>query len=102
MANSADPDQMLHSVLSNLGLQCLLRPGCLNTLGKMAPMQGCYVIKDGDKLMHWYRHNLPIKNVFLSYSKGPDQTVHVCNLIRSCYLLTDTVEHINRGPRQRP
>ena len=28
MANRVDPDQMLHSVASDLGLHCLLRPGC--------------------------------------------------------------------------
>ena len=26
MANSVDPDQMLHSAMSDLGLHCLLRP----------------------------------------------------------------------------
>ena len=26
MANSVDPDQMLHSAASDLGLHCLLRP----------------------------------------------------------------------------
>ena len=31
MANSVDPDQMLHSAASDLGLQCLLWPGCPNT-----------------------------------------------------------------------
>ena len=34
MANSVDPDQMLHSFASDLGLHCLMRPICLNTLGK--------------------------------------------------------------------
>ena len=28
MANSVDPDQMLQSTASDLGLQCLLRPFC--------------------------------------------------------------------------
>ena len=28
MANSVDPDQMPHSVASDLGLHCLLRPVC--------------------------------------------------------------------------
>ena len=31
MANSADPDQMLHSAASDLRLHCLLRPVCPNT-----------------------------------------------------------------------
>ena len=31
MANSVDPDQMPHSVASDLGLHCLLRLACLNT-----------------------------------------------------------------------
>ena len=31
MANSVDPDQMLHSVASDLGLLFLQRPICLNT-----------------------------------------------------------------------
>ena len=30
MTNSADPDQMQHSAVSDLGLQCLLRPVCPN------------------------------------------------------------------------
>ena len=34
MANSADPDEMPHSVASHLGLYCLLRPVCPNTYGK--------------------------------------------------------------------
>ena len=33
MANSVDPDQMPHSVASDLGLHCLQRPICPNTLG---------------------------------------------------------------------
>ena len=31
MANSVDPDQMLHSAASDLGLHCLQRPNCPNT-----------------------------------------------------------------------
>ena len=31
VANNADPDQMPHSVASDLGLHCLLRPVCPNT-----------------------------------------------------------------------
>ena len=31
MANSVDPDQMLHSAASDLGLHCLQRPICPNT-----------------------------------------------------------------------
>ena len=31
MANSVDPDQIPHSVVSDLGLHCLLRPVCWNT-----------------------------------------------------------------------
>ena len=34
MANSVDPDQMLHSAASDLGLHCLLRLASQNTLGK--------------------------------------------------------------------
>ena len=34
VANSVDPDHMLHSPASNLGLHCLLKPVYLNTLGK--------------------------------------------------------------------
>ena len=33
MANSVDPDQMPHSVASELGLNCLLRPVCPNIFG---------------------------------------------------------------------
>ena len=33
MANRIDPDQMLHSVASDLGLHCLQRLICPNTLG---------------------------------------------------------------------
>ena len=33
MTNSVDPDQMLHSVASDLGLHCFLRPVCPNYLG---------------------------------------------------------------------
>ena len=33
MANSAGPDQMPHSAASDLGLRCLLKPVCPNTLG---------------------------------------------------------------------
>ena len=32
MTNSVDPDQMLHSVASDLGLHCLKRHICLNTV----------------------------------------------------------------------
>ena len=32
VANSVDHNQTLHSVVFNLGLYCLLRPVCLNTL----------------------------------------------------------------------
>ena len=31
LTNNADPDQMLHSVASDLGLHCLLRPVYQNT-----------------------------------------------------------------------
>ena len=31
MVNSVDPDQMPHPVASDLGLQCLQKPICLNT-----------------------------------------------------------------------
>ena len=31
IANSVDPDQMLHSAVSDLGLLCLQRPICPNT-----------------------------------------------------------------------
>ena len=33
MANSVDPDQMLHVAASDLGLHCLQRPICPNTWG---------------------------------------------------------------------
>ena len=33
MANSVDPDLMLHSAASDLGLHCLQRPICPNTKG---------------------------------------------------------------------
>ena len=33
MANSVDPDQMLHSAASDLGLHCLQMPLCPNTYG---------------------------------------------------------------------
>ena len=33
MANSVDPDQMPHSVASDLGLHCLPRPICPDTWG---------------------------------------------------------------------
>ena len=33
MANSVDPDQMMHSAASDLGVRCLLRPVSQNTLG---------------------------------------------------------------------
>ena len=33
VANSVDPDQMPHTVASDLGLHCLLRPVCSNTKG---------------------------------------------------------------------
>ena len=33
MANSVDPDQMLHYAVSDLGLLCLQRPICPNTQG---------------------------------------------------------------------
>ena len=34
MENCVDPDQTPHSVASDLGLHCLLRPVCPNTKGK--------------------------------------------------------------------
>ena len=34
VANSVDPDETPHSAASHLGLNCLLRPVCLNTYGK--------------------------------------------------------------------
>ena len=33
MENNVDPDQTPHSVASDLGLNCLLRPLCPNTSG---------------------------------------------------------------------
>ena len=33
MTNSVDPEQTLQSAVSDLGLHCLQRPACLNTLG---------------------------------------------------------------------
>ena len=33
MANSVDPDQTPHSAVSDLGLHCLQRPICPDTLG---------------------------------------------------------------------
>ena len=33
MSNSIDPDQMLHSAASDLGLHCLQWPSCPNILG---------------------------------------------------------------------
>ena len=36
MAHSVDPDQMLHSAASDLGLHCLQRRMCPNTLGYAA------------------------------------------------------------------
>ena len=38
VANSADPDQMPHSVASDLGLYCLLRFFCPNKEGKHGMM----------------------------------------------------------------
>ena len=35
VANGVDPDQMPHSAASDLGLHCLLRHVCLNTLGSI-------------------------------------------------------------------
>ena len=35
MANSVDPDEMLHSVAFHLGLHCLLRHVCPNLYGKL-------------------------------------------------------------------
>ena len=32
VAKDVDPDEMTHSVVSDLGLHCLLRPVCPNTL----------------------------------------------------------------------
>ena len=34
MANSVGPDEMQHSIISDLGLHCLLRPVCLNPYSK--------------------------------------------------------------------
>ena len=34
MANSVGPDQIPHSVASDLGLHCLLMPDCPNSLGQ--------------------------------------------------------------------
>ena len=54
MANSVDPDQMPHSVASDLGLHCLLRPVCPNTkdkynsfLGSLKHMPGRVVSAPG-------------------------------------------------------
>ena len=38
MANSVDPDQMLYSAASDLGLHCLQRPVCPNTKGYYGSM----------------------------------------------------------------
>ena len=38
VANRVDPDQMLHSAASDLGLHCLLRPICPNTKSKYGNM----------------------------------------------------------------
>ena len=38
VANSADPDEMPHSVASHLGLHCLLTPVCPNTYSKYSTL----------------------------------------------------------------
>ena len=41
MANSVDPDQMPHFVASDLGLHCLPRPICPNTLSECGSLFVC-------------------------------------------------------------
>ena len=41
MANSVDPDQMLHSAASDLGLHCLQRPICPSTEGNYGIISYC-------------------------------------------------------------
>ena len=43
MANCVDPDQMLHSVASDLGLRCLLRSICLNICSKYDNIIFCHI-----------------------------------------------------------
>ena len=47
VANSADPDETLHSMASYLGLHCLLRPVCPNTYRKI----GMYDLSVSDSLI---------------------------------------------------
>ena len=51
MANNVDPDQIPHSVVSNLALHCLLRPVHLNTYGKLCYVQS--VQFEGTCLIYW-------------------------------------------------
>ena len=46
VANSVDPDQMLHFVAFDLGPQCLLRPVCPSTYTKHGKMF-CYILAAG-------------------------------------------------------
>ena len=46
VANSVDPDEMLHSAASHLGLHCLLRPVSPNTYGKYGSLGEVTVLQD--------------------------------------------------------
>ena len=68
MANSVDPDELLHSVVSHLGLHCLhrlsVRIHTVNTVGKVSKYSGIY-----DKPSSLSRaHCLPVHQLILETS----------------------------------
>ena len=62
LANNVDPDQMPHSMASDLGLHCFPRPFCLNT-------QGTYPLllfpdpEDATVLIESVLPNLPLREL---------------------------------------
>ena len=94
MANSVDPDQMPHSVLSDLGLSCLLRHVCLN-------IQGYYGIlflneniscKEYQLHIFWLRKKKIIYYLVIPLNKAQGPVVQsIVNLTSSLRVISLTV-----------
>ena len=66
MANSVDPDEMPHSAASHLGLLCLLRLVCLNTLGEYSIQTNFVVVFFLQKTNHCCKYSFEAMSAFNS------------------------------------
>ena len=72
---TAELDEMLHSVASHLGLHCLLRPVGLNTYGKYCTIYQLHTESNHICVQPVHSHILSDSHAYY------DQTVCMCKLI---------------------